>query len=297
MRTRLLLLFLIWIAQPLAAAEGCDARTSDCVEVGKWQVAVSIGAGLRTNPIMDNKDIPLLILPDIAYNGQRFFIQNLDFGFILLDSATHQLNLLVTPSYEQVYFHRWSPGNFILDSRALLTTSSGELPYKTTADPNRNNFGESKTAIDMSRLHKRRMAALGGVEYALTLSDWTFHAHWLEDISKVHQGTEVRVALARHFQYQRHALTASIGATWQSADLLNYYYGIRPDEVMLVDHAYHVDAGVSAIARLDWRYLLNERWSLRFTGIYRHLAEEISRSPIVTDDQVVTVFVGGVYHF
>lgn len=296
MRVGLLLLVLLWTAQSMAAAPNCDKATTDCVEVGQWQLAVSIGAGVRTNPIMDNKDIPLVVLPEIAYNGQRFFIQNLDFGYILAETDRQQLSLLLTPSYEQVYFHRWSPGNFILDSHALLATSN-ELQYKNTVAPNRNNFGESRTAIDMSQLHKRRMAALGGVEYTVTWSDWMVQAHWLEDVSKVHQGTELRVALARHFRYQRHRVSASLGANWQSADLINYYYGIRTDEVAFADHAYYADAGVSAIARLDWRYLLNEHWSLRFTGIYRHLAEEISRSPIVTDDEVVTVFVGGVYHF
>ena len=44
-----------------------------------WQVAVGIGAGVRTNPVMDNSDIPLIIIPQINYQGEHLFIQNLDF--------------------------------------------------------------------------------------------------------------------------------------------------------------------------------------------------------------------------
>jgi hypothetical protein len=154
MRTRLQLLTLVCLLLPMtvAADSQCGPASSDCVEVGTWQVSVSLGAGVRTNPVMGNKDIPLIVLPEISYSGQRFFLQNLDFGFILTETQTQQLNLLLTPSYEQVYFHRWSPGNFILDSQVLLTTPTDVQGGIENADSGRNNFGESQIEIDMSRL-------------------------------------------------------------------------------------------------------------------------------------------------
>ena len=42
---------------------------------------------------------------------------------------------------------------------------------------------------------------------------------------------------------------------------------------------------------------LTERWDLRVLTSYRILPDEISASPLINDNKVITVFVGGVYHF
>src|SRR5690606_17128815 len=76
---------------------------------------LGIGAGVRTNPLVGTADLPLVLVPQVNYNGERFFIQNLDFGVIVWQNDSQQLNLLATPSYDQVFFHRWSPGNFFID--------------------------------------------------------------------------------------------------------------------------------------------------------------------------------------
>jgi outer membrane protein len=299
MHARLLFLVsaFLFTSQPAAvfANTDCKAAPAKCVEVGKWQLNVAAGAGVRTNPILGGKDIPLVVLPELSYSGKRFFIQNLDLGYTVWENPDHQLNLLITPSLEQVYFHRWSPGNFVLDSNVVFAGRPGLVDSKD--ENSGGNFDSTRIEIDMSRLHKRRMAALGGLEYSVAINDWTLQAQWLTDISGVHEGEEARFAVARHYYRDRHSLSVSLGASWQSAELINYYYGILRDEVTLADHAYSTDAGISTIARLDWGYSINDRWSLRFTGIYRQLADEIHLSPIVTEDEVITAFIGGVYHF
>lgn len=292
---RLCLLLLALFTHPLIAwADTCAAETPGCAEIGSWQVSIGLGLGVRTNPVMDNDDIPLIVLPEISYTGQRFFLQNLDFGFVLWETPAQQLNLLATPSYDQVFFHRWSPGNFILESRAMPLLAGPVDDFNGRAEA---NFESSRIEVDMSRLHKRRMAALAGLEYSYAQGDWNLQVQWLADVSGVHDGQERRVALARQFHHGRHGVTFSVGANWQNAAVIDYYYGIRPGEVLFADHAYLPGGGTSAIARVDWRYALNERWSLAFTGIHRQLAKEITRSPLVTDSQVTTLFFGGVYHF
>lgn len=288
-RRLLIFMFLPYAALSQASVD-CPTAANDCVEVGKWQLNVAIGAGVRTNPVMSNKDIPLIVLPEIHYQGDRFFIQNLDFGAILWDNNKHQLNVLVTPGYDQVFFHRWSPGNFIIDSRVMSSTSTN-----AQFSPNKNL--EAARAVDMSRLHKRRMAALGGLEYTFDRDDWSFQGQWLHDISKVHDGQELRLAITRQFQSGKHTTALTAGAHWQSAEVTDYYFGIRPSEVNFTSDAYKADAGLSSMLRADWNYALSSRWTLRATGSYKWLASEIRHSPIVTSDHVTTVFIGGVYHF
>ena len=100
-------------------ADDCESSAEGCVEIGKWQVAVAVGVGVRTNPVIDNDDIPLYVIPQISYNGERVFLQNLDLGYILFEDDTRQFNLLLTPSYDQVFFRRWDVNNFVLSENLL----------------------------------------------------------------------------------------------------------------------------------------------------------------------------------
>ena len=60
---------------------------------------------------------------------------------------------------------------------------------------------------------------------------------------------------------------------------------------------YSAEAALTPVARVDWNYQLTERWDLRFLANYRQLPDEISASPLINDNKVITVFIGGVYHF
>jgi outer membrane protein len=153
------------------------------------------------------------------------------------------------------------------------------------------------TTVDLANLHKRRMAALAGLEYSYTNENWNIQAQWVQDVSGIHDGTEVRLALARQFYWNKQMLALSVGATWQSDAVIDYYYGIRADEVTVEGGAYRGRAGVSQFVRMDWGYALSEQWSLRLNCSYRQLADEIAQSPLIMEKKVITAFIGGVYHF
>ena len=280
-------------------ALACDPNTDDCVEIGKWDISLAVGAGVRTNPLEATPDIPLVLIPQVNYQGERFFIQNLDLGFILWESDVQQINLLVTPSYDQVFFHRWSPSNFFIDSNGFATAgknNDGEnLPVINTGDENDVIAPGFKTAEER-QLRNRRTAGLGGIEYSLTTAIVDVQLQYLRDITGIHEGDEVRVALAKHWASGRHRVSTSIGANWQSSAVMNYYYGVSEAEADLRG-TYHTAAAVTPVARVDWNYQLTERWDLRFLANYRQLPDEISASPLINDNKVITVFIGGVYHF
>lgn len=114
----------------------CDA---DCIAVGQWQISVALGIGVRRNPLFDADDTPLLVLPEVSYYGERFFLRNLDMGFTLLETPRHQLNVLMTPSYDQMYFNRWDPLNFIFPSGIASASSASNFAAPPT-ERNYSNF-------------------------------------------------------------------------------------------------------------------------------------------------------------
>ncbi|RYZ94101.1 MAG: MipA/OmpV family protein [Moraxellaceae bacterium] len=259
-----------------------ESRASDG-ESG-WDFSVALGIGVRTNPVMDNDNIPLIVLPQFSYQGERFFIQNLDIGYSLIQNNSQEFNLLLTPSYDQIFFNEWDISNFV--DHASLSTIAKDGP----------TIEQANRAIDKSRLHDRHMAALAGVEYSQTIDDVNFQLQVLQEATGYYDGNEVRFAISKGITTGKHDVKLTLGANWQDAKTINYFYGL-PEQESVGNFAYEAKSGLTSLLRFDWSCQLDEHWGLRFFTSYRHLSHSISDGPLVTKDNVVTAFAGGVYHF
>ena len=250
-----------------------------------WQFALGLGYGVRTNPVMDNGDIPLVLLPFVSYQNGNFFLQNLDMGYKFFEAENQQISLLLTPSYDQVFFHRWDIGNFVADTGFTNATISygPELQQKSVS-------------IDKHKLHERRMAALGGFEYTAHADTLEMQIQALHELTQYYEGDELRIAVSKNIDFNRSQIKLTLGANWQSNKTLDYFYGLDNSEAKPVA-TYKPDAGLSGLTRFDWNYQLDEHWNLHFFASYRYLSDEITRSPLITNNKVITAFAGGVYHF
>jgi len=278
-KSRFYLPFLI--AYLLLFSYRAQAADSD----SQWQFSLGVGVGIRTNPVMDNDDIPLIVIPQVSYQGEHFFIQNLDLGYTLFQNEKQQFNVLITPSYDQVFFNKWDLSNFT--ERTALSFDAA----KDTA-----TVGPTNVDIDKRLLHKRRMAGLTGVEYSHSFYDLDIQLQLLTEATGYYKGSEARLAISKAIDLGKHDVKLTIGTNWQDTKTLNYYYGVTAQEA-LNRVPYHSADGFAGLLRFDWSYQLDEHWSLRFFTSYRHISSSISNSPLVTDDNVVTAFAGGVYHF
>lgn len=277
-------LFHIFITAPiLGAAALVQAADND---PDGWQLSLGIGVGVRTNPVMDNSNIPLFVIPQVNYQGEKFFLQNLDFGYELWSDQHQQFSLLLTPSYDQIFFHHWQAATFV----STLETTTG-----LTKDDSQPTVDPLKQTINKRQLHERRMAALGGLEYSFQSEVVDFQLQALHELTDYYDGDEVRVALSKTITFDRNEVKLTLGANWQSARSLDYFYGLRASEAPAQE--YRPSSGASTLMRFDWSYQLDEHWSLRFFTSYRRLSSAIADSPLTTSDNVVTAFAGGVYHF
>lgn len=255
------------IVRPTLAAE--TSCQGDCVAIGEWKLSLSVGAGMRSNPVLGQEDVPFLVVPKFSYYGKRFFLDSYDAGYTLLDRAHHQFNaILITPGFEQAFFSDW------------------ELTNRDIGD-----------AGSTHSLHKRRTAALSGFEYTYIhpLFDW--QTQLLQDVTGVHSGQKIRSALTLPWVKNKHAWEFSAGATWQSHKLVNYYYGVRDNEVNNTNLAYDAPATTSAYIKAEWETRFNKHWGMRAVTSYKWLGSGVTNSPIVIDDSVFTFYAAGVYHF
>lgn len=300
----------------LAASDDAVCVKSDmlCREVGSWEVSIALGVGGRTNPLISGDDQPVFVVPQLSWYGKRFFLENLEFGFTLLDKPAHMLNLLVQPGFDQVYFDEFGIGNFTIDGN-FSTTFSGADSYGYVRVDDSLIDGESidpgfvpetpqdtdrpatNVRLNLDDLKDRDLAVLGGLEYSFYSGAWQTQLQLLRDVSGVHEGDEVRLSTAWQVVRGRNLYTLAAGLAWQSQELLDYYYGIDQGEIPNSDLSYEAQAGVSAFAKFSWQKKLNEKWSLLSTVHYRELDSSLESSPIVEETGVTTVFIGGSYHF
>lgn len=259
-------------AAPASSVSDCDADSQDCVVVGKWNVSLAIGAGVRSNPLVHGQDLPLVVVPQISYYGKRFYIDNLDVGFTAVDGEANTLSLIASPGYDRIFFYRSDLQNIFVN----LGGASG--PAGSTAPP---------PVPFPSRA--REITYLAGPE-------WTFNFHniigqfdVLREVTGHNHGEEVRTAIEFPLSRSMSRFSAAIGLTWQSAAIVNYYYG--------APGIYESGSALRPFLKLKYTRPLGRGW--RFEGIaqYEHLAGAIADSPIVAQNYVVTAFFGFVHAF
>lgn len=244
-----------------AQKSACVSVSADCVAIGDLDISISVGAGLRTNPLANRSDIPLIVIPQVTYYGKRFFIESLDVGFTLHETDAHALNIVATPGYDRVFFHRDDLQNVF--ASGVVNAPFVPEGYST---------------------HRRRTTYLAGPEWTFGVGQLAGQLSALYDVTGRHDGYEVRGAVAYPLLQTEHSITINGGFTWKSEETVAYYYG--------VERLYDPGASLSPFVKLSYMRPLTERWTFTAFAHYEYLDDAIAHSPLVSDHDVVTAFAG-----
>jgi outer membrane protein len=253
----------------------CKAPSSKCVVVGKLDLSVGLGVGERSNPVRGESSIPLVVIPQVSYYGQYFFLDNLELGVTVHESDTTTLNLIATPGYDRVFFYRNDLQNFFIGGAPY---SAGIAPLVPTDQP------EQQQVFPVRRRHTTYLA---GPEWLFDYEGVSGQLDALREVTGEHEGYEVRGAIAVPLLKNAGALVVNTGFTWKSAALVRYYYG--------VDGLYRPGDAWNPFVKLGYSRPLSERWSLNAFVHYEYLDRAIADSPLVSDHSVLTVFGGVVF--
>lgn len=257
--------------------DGCKAPTDDCVAIGHWNFSVALGAGVRTNPLVGGKDIPLVLIPHVSYYAERFFLDNLDLGVTLADNGANTLNLIATPGYDRVYFYRTDLQNFFI---GFPNNAFPNLPASVAP----GTPGATKVPPPAPRI-----TYLAGPEWTFKIDRLSGQLDVLRDATGQNSGAEVRGALGIPLIQARGTVSADLGFTWKSVATVNYYYR--------VPILYSGSAAFDPFLKLGYTLPVSSKWHFNAFGEYERLGNGIANSPIVAEHSVATVFVGAVYTF
>ncbi len=266
MRTRIILAFLLLIATPTAMA---DSATES-----RWRLGAAIGYGQRTNPLIQSDDIPIVVDLDIAWFGDRWFFDNGDLGLTVADNDTITASLVARVNSDRVFF-----GN--TDTRFVAVDLAG-MPLAEAVE---------------FEVPDRDYAVELGVEM-LTDGSWgALQFSAFHDVSGTHEGFELFANYSYGWRRQRLYIEPSIGASYKSSNLNNYYWGVTDDEASVVVAPYEAEAGLNWHTRLMVGYQLSRHWGLSLVAEYERINDEAAASSIVKERDVLGYFAGVAYRF
>ena len=274
----------------------CSAE--QCPETGIVNLAVALGYGVRTNPLSFSDDRNLFLIPDIAWYGENWYLDNLEVGYQWSYNSSFAFETFVTLNTSNLHFQDDHGSSFLLDSEFAtgvgLPGDDTEFDIPPTTE---NPALPAILALSPDDVQDRDFAVDVGVR-----AHWyTDHSEWtlalLHDISDIYGGARAVVSYSKPWSLGSWKLLSSAELEWRSADLLDYYYGV--DNRDLADPRYHYTPGSGLFTRIKLTasrpISANWRWLLHFS--YNRLPSAMTDSPLVAKDYTITTFAGVTYQF
>ncbi|BDX08338.1 MipA/OmpV family protein [Planctobacterium marinum] len=272
---------------------------SYCLEKGQLEIAVGLGAGVRTNPLYQTDNTPLVVIPDIAWYGENWYLDNTEIGYQWIQQETFAAEGFVTLNGEYGYFRSSHFSNFVLDGSSISSGfESGTAPGLAPNDEDDNQQDIFlNIQVSPENVAKRKLGIDAGIRLHWYQGDneWTLSA--AHDINDVYQGGSLSANYRRFMELGEWRVIANLRATWKSAALLDYYYGIDARDTF--DATLHYTAGSAWFTQVglsaNRKITENWRWLLHIS--YNHLPSAMSDSPLVDKNYTITTFAGVTYRF
>jgi outer membrane protein len=150
----------------------------------------------------------------------------------------------------------------------------------------------------LNGMHERKGGIWAGakVEWHSEIVDVS--AEWLTDLSGHSKGTRLSLGLERTWMFGEHMmLTPRVTAIWQDKKTIDYYYGVRDDEVRTGRTAYNGNSGTNVEFGTRGTYMFNQHNSIFLDVKVTSLANEIKDSPLIDSSTENSVLFGYLYRF
>src|SRR5690554_2987633 len=279
-RACMLLLLACFAAQ---AAEPSPEQTPSQSSI--WGIGLAVGVGERSNPLYGGEDIPLVVLPEVFYYGEKLYFDNGRLGLYFYEKPTYEWSLAVRLNPERAYFSRRYLGNWLSDPFAPRSGQGQTLSVPLDAGV---VAGGEQSSVTVETVQSRDWSLDGGIQL-----DWEPHRRWLvranlwTDVTNRHGGHNAQVQLSRMVNSNFGQWTLRADLDWKSSALIDYYYGVSALEN---DYSYAGKSVLQPAVGLYWNYPLNGHWRMLGFARKQWLGSGMSDSPLVRDTSVHSVF-------
>lgn len=194
--------------------------------------------------------------PLLFYHSDRFFVAGISAGYLLSSGSHHRLSLVAMPEFNRL---------------------------------------SSKDSPQLVGIQNRRWSLNGGASLEVFGRWGRYDVSVFHDLLSRSNGTIVSTGYKYPLQLGRWQLTPGVGLRWQNANLVNYYYGVRPAEAIPGRPAYAPGDGLSPYADVSLSTPISKHWRFRTSVQYLRFADSIRNSPIVDRTGSTTLILGFTY--
>ena len=279
----------LWATAALAHAQSPSPQAPAIAvpSESQWRLGAAFGYGERSNPLIQSEDIPVIVDLDIAWFGKRWFFDNGDVGLTIFERPRSTTSLVARVNSDRVFFGKTDTEyvNFAYSGNGvtapIINTDTGEL----SEEPVEVEVPDRDYAIEL------------GVE-SLIDGDWgTATLRAFHDVSGTHRGYEVSAYYSWRWISGRLSFAPTVGVSYKSEALNDYYWGVNADESSLALPEYQAGGGFGFEGGVVANYHLNRNLRIAVSFNYEELADDVAASPLADDDYVMAYFTGLAWTF
>lgn len=267
------------------------ADTDHEAETGRWHLSIAAGAGYRSNPLWQGRNLPQWLMLEAHYYGDQWFFDNGTLGYTLTSQPAWQLSLVSRLNDEKLFFHRASP--VAIFPQGLIADSGIAGPQKLMKGP---------LQLGVDDVQSRPWALDGGLQL-----DWfaaeslQLSLNWWHDLSQQYDGQHAKISAMYHVESPVGHWNFGAALHWKNRQLMDTYYGLTEDEA---GERWYGQADWQPELLVQWSKALTERWAVLSSVRVRWLHLDVENAeghtmanPLQQQAQVHSLFFGLSYRF
>lgn len=266
------------------AVQACPDEAS-CVEENSWQLGVAIGLGARSNPLVDGDSVPLVVMPDIAWYGEKAYFDNGELGYQWVETPAYAIETYLTLDRERAFFSFWHPVNVFAPNAGFASDS-----LLASAE-------EASQRVSIDQIASRKWAVNAGMRlhWFTASGEWTISVE--SDVSDVHQGQKAILAYTHKGQAGSWRWSIRPAVIWKSENLTDYYYGLDGRDEIIGQQFYHAEGGIQPAISVAATRKISQDWQWIMRASYQYLHTGMRDSPLVEENAIRSLFIGVGYRF
>jgi outer membrane protein len=149
----------------------------------------------------------------------------------------------------------------------------------------------------LAGMNERKSSAWVGGAFIWKNDIANVSAELLADAMGNSKGTRAGIQLDHRFGLSSFGLTPRLGAEWYDRKFVDYYYGVKPSEVIVGRNAYQGDSTTAVLAGLRLDYSPSRHHTTFLDLGATHFGSAIKDSPLVEKTTQTSVSLGYLYRF
>ena len=252
-----------WLVLLLVVTSVSAQTTSQVDDAPVWHFSLAVGYGEYGAIRHGEEDHAFYLLPRWSYYNGRFYVENLDVGWNLLESSNWSWDLTGKQSFDALLFRQHSLRDSLFRGVAENNPPLG-IPWDS--DP--------ATVLHPSTRH---FSYLAGTTLFWRNEHWQASSAWHHDISSVHNGIEVNHDLRYRYTLDDVNFAVTGAIRWLDARYSNYYFGFNEADSSNV-YLYQPGAQWLPSLKLETSWSLSEHCRLLFSVKREWLSTDIHQS-------------------